>query len=76
MPTGLVRAPASKSLNDPAMTRRVNALRKTDNLTNWFYLAREYLFAACVIGGAILLFETCFTSAWSLLWAARSVDGA
>ena len=42
---------------------------RTDNLTNWFYLAREYLFAAILIGGAIALCETCFTSAWSLLWA-------
>lgn len=60
---------AARSINDPEIIRQVNALRRIDNVTNWYYLAREYLFAACVIGGAIVLFETCFTSAWSLLWA-------
>jgi fatty acid desaturase len=61
--------PAVRSINDPEIIRQINALRKIDNVTNWYYLAREYLFAACVIGGAIALFEFCFTSAWSLLWA-------
>ena len=54
--------PAARSINDPEILRQVNALRRIDNVTNWFYLAREYLFAACVIGGAIALYEFCFAS--------------
>jgi fatty acid desaturase len=40
----------SPSLTDPAVIRRVNALRKTDNLTNWYYLVQEYLFMGSVAG--------------------------
>ena len=35
-------APPSSELNDPEFLRQVNELRRTDNVTNWFYLAREY----------------------------------
>lgn len=57
------------SINDPDIIRQVNSLRRTDNVTNWYYLAREYLFAGCLIGLAIFLCERFFISAWSLLWA-------
>ena len=38
------------TLNHPELLRQVNALRKTDNITNWFYLAREYLLLGAVLG--------------------------
>jgi fatty acid desaturase len=56
-------------LNDPALLRQVNALRRTDNVTNWLYLAREYLFLAVVIGATIALYHHLFDNGLSLLWA-------
>jgi fatty acid desaturase len=56
-----------KELNDPELLRRVNALRRTDNWTNWFYLAREYLFLAVVVG-LVLAFYHC-RAGWGLSWA-------
>lgn len=49
-------APA-KTLSDPALKAALQELRKTDNLTNWWYLARTYLYLALVIGGAVWFFE-------------------
>ncbi len=43
----------SPALNDPELLRQIHALRKTDNYTNWYYLAREYAFLALVIGTTI-----------------------
>ena len=43
-------------LSDPEVLRQVNALRHTDNVTNWFYLAREYAFLAAVIGLTIAFY--------------------
>ena len=53
-------------LNDPNLIRRVNALRKTDNVTNWFYLVREYLFLGSVIGLTIAFYQ--FRANWGLHW--------
>jgi fatty acid desaturase len=50
-------APA-KSLSDPALKAALQDLRRTDNLTNWFYLAAVYLYLAAVIGGAVWFFES------------------
>ena len=38
------------AVNDPPLLRRVNALRTTDNRTNWLYLAREYVWILLVVG--------------------------
>jgi fatty acid desaturase len=54
-------------LNDPDLIRRVNALRKTDNFTNWFYLLREYLFLGSVIGLTIAFYNV--RTDWGLPWA-------
>ena len=59
----------SASLNDPALLRQVNALRRVDNVTNWLYLAREYLFLAVVIGSTITLYHQLVDNGLSLLWA-------
>ncbi len=58
--------PATTQLNDPALIRRVNALRKTDNLTNWFYLVREYLFLGSVVGLTIAFYQ--LREGWGLHW--------
>jgi fatty acid desaturase len=60
-------------LNDPELLGRINELRKTDNVTNWFYLAREYLFLAAVLGGCIVLVNWLIDSGLSLWWALPEV---
>ncbi len=42
-----------KSLKDAELKERLQQLRRTDNGTNLYYLARTYLFLAAVIGGAV-----------------------
>ena len=58
------------SLNDPDILRQVNELRQTDNVTSWFYLAREYLFLGLVLGGTIAFYTYLEGAELSLLWAA------
>ncbi len=60
---------AAKSLDDPAFKAELQRLRRTDNLTNWYYLARTYLYLAAVIGGAVWVFELARTGAISIWWA-------
>ena len=55
-----------QGLNDPELLRRVNALRRTDNVTNWSYLAREYLFCGTVIGLTVLFYS--LRASWGLSW--------
>ncbi len=58
--------PDSKSLSDPALKARLQELRRTDNLTNWWFLLRTYVYLALVIGGAVWFFES--REAWGLNW--------
>jgi fatty acid desaturase len=64
----LVTESPTTELNQPAFLRRVNALRRLDNWTNWLYLGRAYLFLALVIGAAIAFDR--FHQRWGLsgLW--------
>lgn len=66
MPATLSTA-AARELNTPEMQRRVNALRAIDNVTNWYWLAREYLFLALVAGLTIGFYE--YREAAGLGWA-------
>jgi fatty acid desaturase len=60
-------APApTKSLSDAELKLALQELRRTDNLTNWWYLFRTYAFLALVIGGAVVFFEN--REAWELPW--------
>jgi fatty acid desaturase len=61
--TNTVPAP---SLADAAFKARLQQLRQTDNLTNWYYLARTYLYLAVVLGGAVWFFEA--RESWGLAW--------
>jgi fatty acid desaturase len=45
--------PRGKSLQDTELKEHLQRLRQTDNVTNWYYLARTYLFLLVVIGGAV-----------------------
>jgi fatty acid desaturase len=57
----------SVELASAEMHRRVNQLRNIDNVTNWFYLAREYLFLGLIIGLALAFFH--YRAEWGLSWA-------
>ena len=57
------------SFSDPAIQRQVNDLRQTDNVTSWFYLAREYLWLALVIGATIAFYDWLESADHSWLWA-------
>lgn len=54
-------------LADPDLLRRINALRRPDNVTNWFYLAREYVFLSAV-AALTIAFYFC-RGGWGLTWA-------
>jgi fatty acid desaturase len=56
MATAIAEAP-TQSIRELEVVRRVNALRSTDNVTNWFYIAREYLYLGSVIGTALLFYS-------------------
>src|SRR6267142_156884 len=53
----MATAAPPKSLADPALKALLQDLRRTDNLTNWLYIAGVYLYLAAVIGGAVWFFE-------------------
>jgi fatty acid desaturase len=56
MSSATLSVPA-KSLSDPALKARLQELRATDNIINWFYLLSVYAYLAAVIGGAVWFFE-------------------
>ncbi len=58
---------ASVKLNAPELQRKINALRSIDNVTNWYWLAREYLFLGLVVCVTILFYQE--RAAWGLAWA-------
>lgn len=55
-----------KSLADPAFKAELQRLRRTDNVTNWYYVLRAYLYLAVVIGGAVAAFE--YVRVYDLGW--------
>lgn len=68
MATDLALASPPCSLADPAILRRVNALRLTDNVTSWYYLAREYAFLGAVLGAMVLLANAILDGQIHWLW--------
>jgi fatty acid desaturase len=60
---------AIHTLSDPALKAELQRLRRTDNLTNWYYIARTYLYLAVVIGAAVWFFEYVRLNDLSWLWA-------
>ena len=59
---------SAKSLDDPEFKAELQRLRRTDNLTNWYYVARTYLYLAAVIAGAVWVFELARADAISVWW--------
>jgi fatty acid desaturase len=58
-----------KTLQDPELKEHLQRLRLTDNVTNWFYLVRTYLFLVVVIGAAVWFDLYRQAQDWSLLWS-------
>jgi len=57
------------TLNDPVLKAELQRLRQLDNLTNWYYLARTYLYLAVVIGLAVWGLEYIRSGDISFFWA-------
>jgi fatty acid desaturase len=55
-----------KALNDSELKETLQRLRQTDNITNFYYLLRTYLYLALVIGGDIAFYY--FGESWGLPW--------
>ena len=68
MASALEPAP-TVSFNDPEIQRQVNLLRQADNVSSWFYLAREYFCLALVIGATIAFYDWLEAAEHSWLWA-------
>jgi fatty acid desaturase len=63
----VLEAGQESSLSSPEFLRRVNALRRLDNATNWLYMVREYCFLGAVAGLTIFFYQN--REAWGLAWA-------
>ncbi len=57
-------------LKDPELKRTLQELRRTDNVTNWLYIARAYLVATLAIGGAVAFHQYTTADGWHWLWSA------
>ncbi len=57
-----------RTLSDPELKARLQELRRTDNVVNWWYILRTYLYFAIVIGGAVAGFEYLRLNDLSWLW--------
>ncbi len=62
--------PATKSLKDPELKRKLQQLRETDNWTNWWYIARAWVVIAISIAAALgtshYLAEAAVSGWWGL----------
>ncbi len=57
-----------RALRDPALKETLQRLRRTDNVTNLYYLARTYAYLALVIGGTIWLYHARAAAGMSAWW--------
>jgi fatty acid desaturase len=58
-----------KSLKDAELKEQLQQLRQTDNLTNWYYVVRTWVFFLVVIGGAVWFDLYRQEQGWSILWS-------
>jgi fatty acid desaturase len=64
MATDVLTPPAVASLSDPRIKEKLQELRRTDNVTNIYYLIRTYLYFATVIGGTLWFYTFNDWSLW------------
>jgi fatty acid desaturase len=68
MSVATLESPTTPVLNDAALKAALQDLRKTDNLRNWWYVLRSYLFLGLVIGGTITFYVYQQTEQFSFWW--------
>ncbi len=56
------------TLADPRIKEKLQELRLTDNLTNWRYFARTYLYFFLVIGGTLWFYHARVEYDWAWAW--------
>ena len=59
---------ASSQLNTREVQRRVNELRSIDNVSNWYYLAREYIVLGLIVGSTLAIYYARLVLGFSWLW--------
>jgi fatty acid desaturase len=64
--SAILTLPPHPTLNSPTFQKRVNQLRTIDNVTNWFYLIREYVLLGLVVALTIGFYIT--RESWGLSW--------
>jgi fatty acid desaturase len=64
MATDVLTPPAIASLSDPRIREKLQELRRTDNVTNIYYLVRTYLYFCAVIGGTLWFYTVNDWSLW------------
>lgn len=55
-------------LNDPELKRKLQELRRTDNFTNFLYIARAWLVISLAIGGTVACYHWQEAAGFNLLW--------
>ncbi len=69
MASAPVTVPATgRTLQDSQLKEHLHRLRRTDNLINWYYLLRTYVYLALVLGGAVWFFEYQASEGLSFWW--------
>src|SRR5262245_28239519 len=56
--------PSALTLRDPKLKEELQALRRTDNYTSLYYVARTYFFLAVVIAGTLWLYHAADSWWW------------
>jgi fatty acid desaturase len=69
MATVVEAAVGGRSLQGPEVKEALQRLRQTDNVTNWWYLIRTYLFLTLVIGAAVWFDLARQAADWSWGWS-------
>jgi fatty acid desaturase len=64
MATDVLIPPAIASLSDPRIKEKLQELRRTDNVTNIYYLVRTYLYFVAVIGATLWFYTVNDWSFW------------
>jgi fatty acid desaturase len=69
MGSALLSDSKTKSLKDADLKEQLQRLRRTDNVTNWYYLARTYVYLVLVIGAAVWFDLHRQAEGWSWAWS-------
>jgi len=68
MASAQLSEPRQQTFKDPAFKEQLQRLRRTDNVTNLFYLGRIYLYFLLVIGAAVWFDMHRAKAGWSFWW--------